>query len=55
MRVSTGGYPDGLAGEAIPRRSRIMSIDDSYDAMSSTRPYHKAGGKTGVIGVRLRG
>ncbi len=37
-----GGYPDGLSGESIPICSRIISIADSYDAMSITRPYHHA-------------
>lgn len=36
------GYPDGLAGEQIPICSRIISIVDSYDAMLTTRPYHRA-------------
>lgn len=49
-----GGYPDGLAGETIPLWSRIMSIADSYDAMSTTRPYHKARGQAEVMGVLLR-
>jgi hypothetical protein len=33
------GYPDRLAGEAIPIEARIMSIADSFDAMTTTRPY----------------
>lgn len=33
------GYPDGLAGEAIPLAARIMAIADAYDAMTSDRPY----------------
>lgn len=36
------GYPDGLVGEAIPMLSRIISVADTYDAMTSTRPYRKA-------------
>ncbi len=36
------GYPDGLAGEAIPLVARAMCIADSYDAMSFRRPYRKA-------------
>ncbi len=36
------GYPDGLAGEAIPICARIISIADSYDAMAVTRAYHRA-------------
>lgn len=34
------GYPDGLAGEAIPLLSRILLIVDAYDAMTTPRPYH---------------
>jgi len=34
------GYPDRLAGEAIPVFSRIIALADSYDALASTRPYH---------------
>ena len=33
------GYPDGLAGEAIPLLSRILLIVDAYDAMTTARPY----------------
>ena len=33
------GYPDGLKGEAIPLLSRIMSIADSFDAMTTNRIY----------------
>jgi HD-GYP domain-containing protein (c-di-GMP phosphodiesterase class II) len=36
------GYPDGLTGETIPLMSRIILIADSYDAMTSDRPYRKA-------------
>lgn len=36
------GYPDGLTGETIPQMSRIILIADSYDAMTSDRPYRKA-------------
>lgn len=35
------GYPDNIAGEQIPIPSRIISIADSYDAMSETRAYHR--------------
>lgn len=35
------GYPDGLAGENIPLIARIMAIADTYDAMTSDRPYRK--------------
>jgi response regulator RpfG family c-di-GMP phosphodiesterase len=35
------GYPHGLAGEDIPLLSRIMMVADSFDAMTSDRPYRK--------------
>lgn len=33
------GYPDGIAGEEIPREARIIAVADAYDAMSSRRSY----------------
>jgi HD-GYP domain-containing protein (c-di-GMP phosphodiesterase class II) len=36
------GYPDGLAGEAIPLSARIISACDAYSAMTSDRPYRAA-------------
>ena len=36
------GYPDGLAGAAIPLMARAMCVADSYDAMSFRRPYRQA-------------
>jgi HD-GYP domain-containing protein (c-di-GMP phosphodiesterase class II) len=41
-RWDGNGYPDGLAGEAIPRESRIAFICDAYHAMTSDRPYRRA-------------
>lgn len=41
-RFDGNGYPDGLAGEAIPIAARIIMISDSIDAMLSDRPYRKA-------------
>ena len=35
------GYPDGLAGEAIPLASRITFVCDAYHAMTSDRPYRR--------------
>ena len=37
-----GGYPDGLAGEAIPVSARIMAVADVFDALISPRPYKAA-------------
>ena len=41
-RWDGAGYPDGLAGEAIPLESRIIAVVDAYDAMTTTRPYRLA-------------
>jgi excisionase family DNA binding protein len=38
-RFDGDGYPDGLAGEAIPFVARAMCLVDAYDAMSCSRPY----------------
>lgn len=35
------GYPDGLAGEAIPLGARIFAVADAFDAMTSERPYRR--------------
>ena len=37
-----GGYPDGLIGEKIPVQARIVAIADTFDAMTTNRPYQKA-------------
>jgi putative nucleotidyltransferase with HDIG domain len=36
------GYPDGLAGRAIPLGARIVAVCDAYRAMSEDRPYRRA-------------
>jgi HD-GYP domain-containing protein (c-di-GMP phosphodiesterase class II) len=36
------GYPDGLKGEAIPLHARIIAIADTFDAITTDRPYRKA-------------
>ncbi len=36
------GYPEGIAGQNIPLISRILTVADSYSAMTSKRAYHKA-------------
>jgi diguanylate cyclase (GGDEF)-like protein/putative nucleotidyltransferase with HDIG domain len=36
------GYPDGLKGEQIPLEARILAIADSFEAMTSARPYRPA-------------
>src|SRR5665811_127779 len=36
------GYPDGISGEAIPELSRMLSVADTYHALTSDRPYRTA-------------
>jgi response regulator RpfG family c-di-GMP phosphodiesterase len=41
-RYDGAGYPERLAGENIPLGARIIAVADSYDAMTSNRPYRDA-------------
>ena len=41
-RWDGAGYPDGLAGDAIPLKARMFAIVDVYDALTSERPYKPA-------------
>lgn len=41
-RYDGDGYPDGLAGTAIPLGARIVAVCDAYDAMTNQRPYRPA-------------
>jgi hypothetical protein len=41
-RLDGTGYPDGLVGEEIPLGARIISVADTFDAMTSSRPYRGA-------------
>jgi HD-GYP domain-containing protein (c-di-GMP phosphodiesterase class II) len=41
-RFDGKGYPDSLSGEEIPLIARIIAVADSFDAMTSDRPYRKA-------------
>ena len=41
-RVDGNGYPDKLVGDEIPLLSRVLAVADSYDAMTSDRPYRDA-------------
>lgn len=38
-RFDGNGYPDRLTGEAIPLIARVLSVADTYDAITSSRPY----------------
>lgn len=41
-RYDGGGYPHGLAGAAIPLAARIFTVADTFDAVTTDRPYHAA-------------
>jgi HD-GYP domain-containing protein (c-di-GMP phosphodiesterase class II) len=41
-RWAGGGYPDGLTGDAIPLMARIITVADTFDAMTTNRPYQRA-------------
>jgi putative two-component system response regulator len=41
-RWDGNGYPNGLSGEEIPLPGRLLSIADTYDALTSERSYKKA-------------
>ncbi len=40
-RYEGGGYPDALRGEEIPLEARIISVADTFDALTSKRPYRR--------------
>jgi hypothetical protein len=40
-RMDGNGYPDGLKGDQIPTGARIVTLADSFDAMTTDRPYRK--------------
>jgi diguanylate cyclase (GGDEF)-like protein len=48
-RVDGAGYPDGLTLDQIPICSRIIAVVDAYDAMTSDRPYRKAGSTAAAL------
>jgi HD-GYP domain-containing protein (c-di-GMP phosphodiesterase class II) len=40
--INGGGYPQGLKGDEIPIQARIVSVADTFDAMTTERPYQRA-------------
>ena len=48
-----GGYPDGLAGDAIPLGARIIAVCDAYEAIVSDRPYRAARSRRDAL-IELR-
>jgi putative nucleotidyltransferase with HDIG domain len=41
-KIDGSGYCEGLAGDSIPLEARVLAVADSYDAMTSQRPYRRA-------------
>ena len=50
-RWDGSGYPRGLAGEAIPLEGRIVAVADTFDAMTSDRPYRSARSEDEALAV----
>jgi len=48
-RWDGGGYPEGLKGEEIPIEARILAIADTFEAMTSARPYRPALSREEVV------
>jgi putative two-component system response regulator len=53
-RIDGLGYPDGLAGNAIPVAARVLAIVDAFDAMTSDRPYRPGMGADEALAVLRR-
>ena len=49
------GYPEGLAGEAIPEAARIVGVVDVYDALVNDRPYRPAYPEDEALAIMTRG
>jgi HD-GYP domain-containing protein (c-di-GMP phosphodiesterase class II) len=54
-RFDGKGYPEGLAGEAIPLEARIAKVADAFDAMMSDRPYRASLGLEKALSELRRG
>jgi putative nucleotidyltransferase with HDIG domain len=54
-RMDGRGYPRGLTGDQIPLGARIIAVADSWDAMTSDRPYRAALDPEVALGELLRG
>src|SRR5437764_2626497 len=54
-RMDGNGYPDGLAGEAIPLGARIIAVADTFDAITSSRAYRGAATQKKALEVISRG
>ncbi|MCL2189594.1 MAG: response regulator [Defluviitaleaceae bacterium] len=54
-RFDGTGYPDGLAGDAIPFAARIVALPDVYDALRSTRTYKRGFSHEESLDIILKG
>ena len=50
-RWDGGGYPDGVSGADIPLMARVIAVADTYDAITSSRPYRDRGSRRRAIKV----
>jgi hypothetical protein len=50
-RIDGGGYPDGLTGSAIPLGARIIAVADTFDAITSDRPYRTANSQKHALDI----
>lgn len=50
-RIDGKGYPDGIAASDVPVQSQILAIIDTYDALTSDRPYRRAMSPADALGV----
>jgi HD-GYP domain-containing protein (c-di-GMP phosphodiesterase class II) len=48
-QINGKGYPDGLKGKEIPLLAKIIAVADTYDAMTTDRPYRKAMQKKAAV------
>ena len=53
-RLDGAGYPAGLTGQEIPVGARIIAVADTFDAITSTRPYRKAANHKQALDVLSR-
>jgi HD-GYP domain-containing protein (c-di-GMP phosphodiesterase class II)/putative methionine-R-sulfoxide reductase with GAF domain len=54
-RFDGSGYPDKLRGDDIPLAARIVAVADSFDAMTSDRPYRLALARATAVGELIKG
>jgi len=53
-RVDGSGYPNKLTGEEIPLGSRMITVADSFDALTTDRPYRRALSHAEALGELIR-